>query len=116
MMFFSRCSILPSPPPGLQQAEVKGAHAYRFQRVRDVAFGDSDRQTFHQRGLADARLADQYRVVLAATGECITIWRISLSRPNTGSILPSRARAVTSRVNLSSAFCSGFRSLLLRPH
>ncbi len=40
-----------------------------------------------------------------------TIWRISVSRPKTGSILPSRALAVTSRVNLSSAFCrAGFSS------
>ena len=55
----------------LQQAEVEGAHRDRLQRVRDIAFTDTQRQAFHQCGFAYTRFAHQNRVVLAATGENI---------------------------------------------
>jgi hypothetical protein len=70
----------------LQQAEVKGAQSDRFQRFRHIAFGNTQRQTFNQCGFAHARLADQDRVVLRRRERISTIWRISVSRPNTGSI------------------------------
>lgn len=53
--------------PRLQQAEVEGAHAYSLQRFRHIAVRNTQRQSFHEGRLTDARLADQDRVVLAAT-------------------------------------------------
>ncbi len=44
---------------------------HRFQAVRHVAFGDTQRQPFHQRGFAHPRFSHQNRVVFAATGEDI---------------------------------------------
>ena len=59
------------PGAGLQQTEVKGAHRHWLQRVGDVAFGNAQRQAFHQSGLAHARLTDEDWVVFSPTGENI---------------------------------------------
>ena len=48
------------------------------------------------RGLADARLTDKDRLFLVRRLSTWMTRRISLSRPTTGSSLPSRARAVRS--------------------
>ncbi len=65
--------------PFLEFAAVLGAGHHRTQVQADdglvaqalgyVAGDDALGQTFHDGGLADARLADQHRVVLGATGE-----------------------------------------------
>ena len=65
--------------PFLEFAAVLGAGHHRAQVQADdglvaqalgyVAGDDALGQTFHDRGLADAGLADQHRVVLGATGE-----------------------------------------------
>ncbi len=56
---------------GLQQPQVEGANRHVLQRGRDVARGDAQGETFHDRRLADSRLAGQNRIVLAPTGENI---------------------------------------------
>jgi hypothetical protein len=45
-------------------AYVEGEECLIPKAVRDVAPGDPLRQAFHDRGLADAGVADQHRVVL----------------------------------------------------
>ena len=54
---------------GLQQAEVEAEEATPLSDVGHVAGDDAQRQALDQRGLADAGLADQDRVVLAAPGQ-----------------------------------------------
>ena len=49
-----------------QRPEVEGDHALVLERLRDVALHDALREALDDRGLADARLADQHRVVLGA--------------------------------------------------
>ena len=49
-----------------QRAEVERDHALVLERLRDVALHDALREALDDRGLADARLADQHRVVLGA--------------------------------------------------
>ncbi len=51
---------------GLHQADVERAQAHAPQRGRHVARRDALRQPLHHRGLADAGLAGEDRVVLAA--------------------------------------------------
>ena len=55
--------------PGLQQADVEGAQFDVLQRRRDVAGDDAQGEAFHHRGLADAGLAGEDRVVLPAAHE-----------------------------------------------
>ena len=50
---------------GLHQADVEGAQADALELRRHVAVGEPLRKTFHHRGLADAGLAGQDRIVLA---------------------------------------------------
>lgn len=49
--------------------EVEGDHPSPYQHVRHIAVRDALREALHDRGLADARVADQHRVVLAAPGQ-----------------------------------------------
>ena len=51
---------------GDQRAHVERHHALVLQAFGNVAAHDALGQTFHDRGLADARLADQHRIVLGA--------------------------------------------------
>ncbi len=51
---------------GDQRAEVERQQALVFQALRHIAVDDAQRQPFDDRGLADAGLADQHRVVLGA--------------------------------------------------
>ena len=51
---------------GLQQRQIERAQRDVLQQRRHVAVGDAQREAFHHGGLADARLAGQDRVVLAA--------------------------------------------------
>ncbi len=55
--------------PGDHGAEVQGDDALVLQPLGDVAGDDALGQPLHDRGLADAGLADQHRVVLGATGQ-----------------------------------------------
>ncbi len=50
-------------------AEVEGEQLLVAQRLRDVAVDDAQGQALHDRGLADAGLADEHGVVLGAPGE-----------------------------------------------
>ena len=52
-----------------QRAEVKGVQRLVLQRLRHVARNDATGQAFDDGGLADARLADQHRVVFRAPRE-----------------------------------------------
>ena len=49
-----------------QRRHVERQHALALERFRHFAVDDALRQAFDDRGLADARLADQHRVVLGA--------------------------------------------------
>ena len=51
---------------GDQRAEVERQQALVLQAVGHVAIDDAQRQAFDDRGLADAGLADQHRIVLGA--------------------------------------------------
>ena len=51
---------------GDQRPQVEGDHALVLERLRDVALHDALGEALDDRGLADARLADQHRVVLGA--------------------------------------------------
>ena len=51
---------------GDQRAEVERQQALVLQALRHVAVDDAQRQALDDRGLADAGLADQHRVVLGA--------------------------------------------------
>ena len=51
---------------GNQRAHVERHQLLVLQRLRHVAIDDAQRQTFGDRRLADARLADQHRIVLGA--------------------------------------------------
>ena len=48
------------------RAEVERQHLLVLERLRHVAIDDAQRQTLDDRRLADARLADQHRIVLGA--------------------------------------------------
>ena len=50
-------------------AQVERQQALVLQRLRHVAVDDAQRQALDDRGLADAGLADQHRVVLGAAGQ-----------------------------------------------
>ena len=52
-----------------QRTEREREHAFAVQRARRVAAGDALREAFDDRGLSDARFADEARVVLAAARE-----------------------------------------------
>ena len=54
---------------GDQRAEIEREQALVLQALRHVAVHDAQRQALDDRGLADARLADQHRVVLGAARE-----------------------------------------------
>ncbi len=54
---------------GHHRTHVQGDDGLVAQAFRDVAGDDALGEAFDDRGLADAGLADQHRVVLSATGE-----------------------------------------------
>ena len=54
---------------GDQRAHVERHQPAVLQAVGDVAIGDAQREAFGDRGLADAGIADQHRIVLGAAGE-----------------------------------------------
>ncbi len=54
---------------GDQRAHVERHQPPVLEAVGNVAIGDAQRQTLGDRGLADARLADQHRIVLGPAGE-----------------------------------------------
>ncbi len=51
---------------GQQPGHVEHQHLLALQRIRHLVIDDALRQSFHDGRLADARLADQHRVVLGA--------------------------------------------------
>jgi hypothetical protein len=57
------------PGARLEQRQVEGAERDVAQRLRHVALGDAPGEALHHRGLADAGLAHEDRVVLAPAGE-----------------------------------------------
>ena len=74
--------LAPELRPGDERAEVERDHALVLEALRDVAPDDPLGQALHDRRLADARLADQDRVVLRPPAE-------DLDRPG-GSPRPGR--------------------------
>ena len=54
---------------GDQRAHVEREQALVLDAVGHVAVGDAQRQALGDRGLADAGLADQHRIVLGPAGE-----------------------------------------------
>ena len=55
--------------PGDQRAHVERQELLVAQRLRHVAVDDAEREPFHDRSLAHARLADQHGIVLRPTGQ-----------------------------------------------
>ena len=55
--------------PATQRAEVQAEDHLVTQALRDVAAGDALREALDDGGLADARIADQHRVVLGLPGQ-----------------------------------------------
>jgi hypothetical protein len=55
--------------PAIRRAHVEREQLLVLQAFRHVAVDDAQREAFHDRGLADARLADQHRIVLGAARE-----------------------------------------------
>ena len=53
--------------PGNQRPHIQRNDAFLFERLRHVAFKNPQRQTFGDRGFADAGLPDQHRVVLSSS-------------------------------------------------
>ncbi len=53
---------------GNQRAEIEHQQPLVLQAVRHVAIDDAQRQPFDDRGLANAGLADQHRIILGAAG------------------------------------------------
>ena len=51
---------------GDQRAHVEREQLLVLQALRHIAVDDAQREAFHDRGLADTRLADQHRIVLGA--------------------------------------------------
>ena len=86
---------------GHERTQVEGHDALVLESFGHVAAHDPLRQTFDDGCLADARLADQHRVVVRRKSTWI-VRRISSSRPMTGSSLPARASCVRSRPYFSS--------------
>ena len=67
---FSRSSNSPRYlAPAISAAHVERHQPPVLEAVGHVAIGDAQRQPFGDRGLADAGLADQHRIVLGAAGE-----------------------------------------------
>ena len=54
---------------GDQRAHVERQQLAVLEPVGHVAIGDAQRKPFGDRGLADAGLADQHRIVLGAAGQ-----------------------------------------------
>ena len=52
-----------------QRAQIERQQLLVLQAFRHVAVDDAQRQAFDDRGLADAGLADQHRIVLGAAGQ-----------------------------------------------
>ena len=55
--------------PATMRAQVERQQALVLDAVGNVAVGDAQREAFGDRGLADAGLADQHRIVLGPAGE-----------------------------------------------
>src|SRR5215475_15415837 len=54
---------------GQEGAHVEGEHGGVLEHVRDFTMDDTARKTFRNRGLADARIADEERIVLLAPAQ-----------------------------------------------
>ena len=54
---------------GEQRAEIERVHGAVRDDVRNLLVDDALRETFRDRGFADARFADEQRIVLAATAQ-----------------------------------------------
>ncbi len=61
--------VAPVTGPGDHTGQIQGDHPAPGQHIGHVTVGDALGQPLHDRGLADTRLTDQYRVVLATPGE-----------------------------------------------
>ena len=90
--------------PGDQRAQVERDDPLVAEGLGHVAADDALGQAFDDGRLADARLADQDRVVLGPRDRTWMTRRISSSRPMTGSSLPARASVVRSRPYFSRAW------------
>ena len=64
--FFKLSAVLGA---GHDQRKIERQDALVGQEAGDVAFGNPLRQSFHNGGLADTRLADEHRIVLGASAE-----------------------------------------------
>ena len=117
MMFFRRCSNSPfTPAPACSRPRSRVRTETGFSASGTLPSAMRSARPSTRAVLPTPGSPTRIGLFLRRRERISTIWRISLSRPNTGSILPSRARAVTSRVNLSRAFCrAGFSSPSFTP-
>ena len=67
--FESLFEFAPKFRAGDERAHVERDHALVLQSLRHVAADDALGQTFHNGGFADARLANEYRIIFGAPGE-----------------------------------------------
>ena len=81
---------------GDERAQVEREDARLLQRLRHLALVNAQRQPFGQRGLADAGLADQQRVVLAAAAQHLD-HALDLELAADQRIDAARARALATR-------------------
>jgi hypothetical protein len=72
---------VPASRPAVSSAKISGA----LQRFLDVVGQQARREPFGHRRLADARLADEHRVVLAAPAQHSMVRCSSSVRPMSGS-------------------------------
>ena len=86
-----------------QRGQVERVDLLVLEQLRHLAARDALGEALDHGGLAHARLADQHRVVLLAAERICMIRSISVSRPTTGSSLPSAASLVRLRPNWSSS-------------
>ena len=56
--------VAAKPGAGEQRAKIEGNDAYFAEHCRHLAGHDAARDSFHDRGLADSRIAHQHRAVL----------------------------------------------------
>ena len=77
--------------PARRRAHVECEHGRVLEHLRHFAVHDLARQALGDRGLADAGIADEERVVLLPAAEDLDGALTSASRPISGSILPSLA-------------------------
>ena len=89
--------------PRDQRAEIKGQEPFALESLGHITMGDPECKPLDDRGFADARLADQDRVILGSPRQHLDRSPDLLVPADHGVELPSRAAFVRSRAYFLSA-------------